>query len=154
MQLFKRPIVITIMSVGLWLLGRHLDVFRFLSENDEVGISATITTLGLIYWLVAAAVLATVWSQWIQTEDAAFEKNSKRFWELAERRMPKPVKTVLAFISFFLWAAFFFMPYNSIFAGVFTILSITTTLSLVWEIAVDLDNPLSGIWRIKNIPPK
>ena len=135
-------------------MARSFGMLHSLSLGDETALSATITTLGLIYWLVAAAALVNVWSQWIETEDASLKGDKKKFWELAERRMPQPVKAALLLISLLLWMAFFFMPFGSVWAGTFTVFSITVALTFIWEIVVDLDNPLDGVWRVKNIPPR
>ena len=78
MKLFIRPILISLLSIVIWLLAHYLNILDYLSSNDEMAISATITTLGLIYWLVAATALANVWSQWTQTENAIFHENKRK----------------------------------------------------------------------------
>lgn len=154
MELIKRPLAVSLTGTIIWIFARNSGFLTALSANDEMALTALITTLGLIYWLVAASALATTWAEWSQTEDAALKGDAKRFWQLADRRIPKPLKSVLFITSLLLWLSFIFMPFNALPAGIFAIFAVALVLAMVWEVIIDLENPLDGMWKVKNPPPR
>lgn len=78
----------------------------------------------------------------------------KEFLELVEDRISTPLKYVLLSTGFIIqiWTTTLYC--ESYWTGMFSVLSISYVIILIWEVMIDLDDPVHGIWIIKEIPKK
>ena len=158
MRIMIKPLGIAATVVLVWLSLRHFGVYNPEWKADEgVMSSGTIAVLGIMYALLAATVLGTVWSHWRECNDAAEEKDEtvqRKFWRLAAKKLPATVSTMLGLFSLMLVGAFFLISYKTVATGTYSVGSIALGLALIREVISDLADPLTGVWNVENPPPR
>ncbi len=154
MRILIKPSISTFGVVLLWLLLRWLGVEWTFKEDDDLFSSGTIATLGIFYSFVAVFILNKVWGQLIDSQNAVSAKDSETFFRIQETRIPGTIKLVLLIFSFFLVGAFFLANFKSFLGGLYSVSVITFILALHWEVMIDLDDPIKGVWNVERIPEK
>ncbi len=149
MQLIFKPLVLSLVSTGLWFLIRFLGLGHFI-QGDETALSGgTIAFLGVIYALLAAFTTANVWSQWVAIEEAVKTKDHQKFLQSKDKRIPGTLKLLLLMLSVFLVVGFYLLYFRNPLPGGFSIFAVTMAVSAVWVVIMDLDDPLTGIWNVE-----
>ncbi len=147
MKLLKRPLVLSLVITGIWLLLRTHGLFSGKADEGAMS-SGTIAFLFFVYGLMAAFVMAKVWTEWREMEDAVRHEDEKKFVDLKDQRIPKTLKMLLFIFSVFIAAAFFIIGFEDVVKGVFSVFSVVFMLTTVWEVLMDLDDYFTGEWNI------
>ncbi len=71
---------------------------------------------------------------------------------LANERLPPRLKVLLVFMSVALVIAFLLMGVQGMFTHMFTLVSVSVSIHLLYMIIEDLDHPFYGIWNINRAP--
>lgn len=152
MQLIKRPILLAILAIILWLAAHQLggvEQKELLKADETIMTSGFITTLTVIVALLAAAVFTKVWTEWSEVRNSLKEeKSEKTFNKYVDERIPPTVKSAIIILFFSLLGAFYILSVASIVTGVYMVGSITFALSFYWEVLMDLDDYWTGAWNI------
>ena len=150
MKLLIKPLVISLVSTGLWFLLRFLGLGDFI-QGDEGGAmpSGTIAFLGVIYALLAAFTTANVWSQWVAVEEAVKTGDRQKFLQNKDKRIPGTLKSLLLMFSVFLVIGFYLLYFKNPLPGGFSIFAATMAVSAVWAVIMDLDDPFTGAWNVQ-----
>ncbi|MDD5331925.1 MAG: hypothetical protein PHE43_03870 [Candidatus Nanoarchaeia archaeon] len=146
---FVRPILIAlVLAIGWYIL--KLNGFIFNHDFDtELLSSGTISSLGIFYTLVYAFVLATVWTQFLEVEEAIKIRDKKSFIRHKDKRIPIPIKLLLLVFSTLILGAFFISPFKSNIIGFYSVFAVALGLSMNWAVILELDHPFEGIWNLK-----
>ena len=130
--------------------------FRFhinVGKSDETALTNTlIPVLATFHAILAAAVLSKVWEEFKQIRRCINEGNEKGYAECVRDRIPITIHLLLAVMSLLIVVASMLVEYEHASAGLLVVGGLTFVLSLYWEVATNLDNPVSGVWYADRIP--
>lgn len=148
MKLLIKPAILGLVALGIWILLRFQ--FGILADKADEGImaSGTIAFLFFVYGLMAAFIMAKVWTEWREIETAVRERDEKKFVDLKDQRVPRTLKMLLIIFSIFIAVAFFLSGFQNSIKGVFSVFAIVFMLTVVWEVLMDLDDYFTGEWNI------
>jgi len=149
MKLLIKPSIIGISTATLWFISR-LKFGLFADKADEgLMASGTIAFLFFVYGLMAAFIMAKVWTEWRDMEDAVRNKDEQKFLDLKDQRIPRTLRILLITFSMFIIISFFIAGFQNIIKGAFSLFAVSFMLATVWEILMDLDDYFTGEWNIK-----
>jgi hypothetical protein len=117
----------------------------------DIAIAAWIPTFGILYALMAAFVVNTVWSEYKSIRMAIKCYDITTFMNLRDEDVSPLVHVMTGVFAFGVLGAFMGLPYPDAQSGLVCIGSTTFLFGLVFFVVMEIDNPLSGIWFIKNI---
>jgi hypothetical protein len=149
LKFFIQPLAVAIIITIIWYFMFTNNLFP--KRDADVGVmsSGTISVLGILYALVAAFVLTTVWREFVAVQEAIKLRHKHDFFKHKDKRVPLPIKVLLLIFSLLLLGAFFIIHYNTVIIGMYSILSISIGLALNWAVIMDLDDPFEGIWNVE-----
>ena len=151
MKLLIKPLVLSVVLAGLWILFRFLGLDNYIQGDEGTIASGTVAFLAVAYALFAGFLFVTVWSQWVAIEEAIRDMDLKKFNLHKDKRLPGTVKTLLLMFSILLVVAFFLLSFRHLLTGGFSIFVATLVVSTYWRVILDLDDPFTGIWNV-NVP--
>lgn len=80
--------------------------------------------------------------------------DKEKFLDLVEDQVPTPLRFVV-FVTGSIVILWTLTLYNeSYWRGLFSVLSVSYIVSLIWEVIADFNDPVNGVWVVKNIPPE
>jgi hypothetical protein len=121
-------------------------------EAESIITSAWIPTLGIMYALFAVVLLSTVWGEY-KIIRAAIKKGDKdAFADLRDESISPLVHTLMLVLSLFLIGGFAVMHYPDAVSGFICVGTTTYLLTLIMVVIIEIDDPCSGVWFIKDIP--
>ena len=122
-------------------------------KADEVALTNTlIPVLATFHAILAAAVLSKVWEEFKQIRRCIYDGNEKGYVECLRDRIPMTIHLLLAVMSFLIVACSMLVEYQHACAGLLVVGGLAFVLSLYWEVATNLDNPVTGVWYVDRIP--
>lgn len=133
--------------VGLYEAGYRSDKF-----NDEPVINAILPFISSAYVFLASFLLFREGNDVRDMKTAIKNKDKNAFLAIARDRIPAPVKYILFATGTIIILWTIFLHYESFWTGLASVYSTTYIIVLVWEVIIDLDDPINGVWVIKNIP--
>jgi len=149
LRLLLWPFVLSFLNTGVWVGLRYLGISSLISGDEGVMVSGT-NALGIVlYALLAGFITVTVWNQWEAVHDAVKSKDREKFKLYKNKRLPKPLKMLLALYSLYIAGGFHLTLYRNLLDGVYTAFGIALLLSTVWAVVMDLDDPFTGFWNVK-----
>ena len=136
----------------LWYRYLFLQDIHLKHEAENILTSAWIPTLGVMYALFAVVLLSTVWGEY-KIIRAAIKKGDKdAFADLRDESISPLVHTLMLMLSLFLIGGFAVMHYPDAVSGFICVGTTTYLLTLIMVVIVEIDDPCSGVWFIKDIP--
>jgi hypothetical protein len=153
-----QPMILAFPTVVIW---HYINGWGWHSTRvaDEPIVNAILPLIGGFHVFLAGFLLyskandITKFKEVICSEEEGVEKNNeKKFLQLAEDRIPQPLKYVLLSTGTLvqLWTASLY--YDSYWIGFFSVYSVSYIIVLIWEVITDLDDPVHGVWVVKGIP--
>ena len=127
--------------------GIHLE-----QEVEAILSAAWIPIFGILYSLMAAIVVATVWGEYKLMRKAVKRRDLDTFTDLRDETMSPLVHTLIGMLSFFLLVSFMLLNYPTPISGFIVIGSTAYLLTLILFVVIEVDNPCAGLWFIKDIP--
>lgn len=163
MKLFIRPIVLSVLSTGIWIVLKILGLDQYIEGDEGAMASGTIAFLGIIYALLTAFTTATVWSQWLAVKKAvetykaakkagdetAMAQAHQKFILNKDKRIPGTLKLILLMFSIFAVLGFYLLYFRNPLPGGFAIFTATMAASGLWGLIMDLDDPFTGVWNVE-----
>ncbi|OGY89587.1 MAG: hypothetical protein A2677_03995 [Candidatus Komeilibacteria bacterium RIFCSPHIGHO2_01_FULL_52_14] len=147
-RLFARPAITATLMVCVWTIlrrfGVHLD-----KQDEQILSNGVIPTLGVVYGIMAAHVLSTVWKEYKLVEYCVTHNDFQKFMEIRDVRIPQVIHSLLATLATTIVICFLALDYRQFAAGFISIYSITFVMILYQTVAVQLDNPFTGLWNVR-----
>ncbi len=129
-----------------WKPGLH-----FNAGLEGIATTAWIPMFGILYSLLAAIVLSTVWAEYKGMRAAVKKYDVETFMNLRDEKMSPLVHTMMTMLSVAVLLAFMGLKYPDAGSGMLLIGSTAFLFSMIFFVVVEIDDPCSGIWVIKNI---
>ncbi len=145
-----RPIPAVIAACLLW----YFVFFRnnlYSSENLEI-IMIWISVFGILYGLIEAVILTTVWNEYKTMRIAVKRYDFDTFVDLRDEEISPLVHTLTFVLSGAILLAFMCLKYVSLQSGLLFIGSTTYLFVLIFFVIYEIDDPCAGLWYIRNIP--
>ena len=154
--LFSIPLPFAAVCTLFWyycLYGRGVG---FDGQMDSIIIDAWVTTFAVLYALVTAKVLDTVWAEYkaMRSSVKMGIRGVVEFVRLRDERVSPLINVVIYSLSAVILAAFMVVHYPCVLGGVCTVASTSYLFLLMIRIIHEIDNPCGGIWFIRNVPDK
>ena len=118
------------------------------NTEDNIALWGFVALLGVAYSVLAARVLDTVWRQFEEIRYCIIKSNKEDFILKRDLRIPGIIHFILAALSMAILFIMMVMNYKSLLVGKLIISTWVFVVMLWLEIAIELDDPLSGIWSI------
>ena len=152
-KIIVTPILASAFAALVWyflFFRLHLNV----GKDDETALTNTlIPVLATFHAILAAAVLSKVWEEFKQIRHCILKMDEQGFSACLDDRIPFTIHLLLAAMSLLIVFSAMLVEYQHASAGLLVVGGLTFVLTLYWEVATNLDNPLSGAWYINRVPP-
>src|SRR5690348_11375409 len=149
-QMLYRPIPAVIVACLFWYIFFYKNKL-FLSDGGEI-IVTWISLFGVLYGLLAAVVLTTVWNEYKMMRTAVKRYDFDTFADLRDEEISPLVHTLMFVLSGMILLAFMCQNFVSLYIGLLFIGSTTYLFILLFLVIYEIDDPCAGTWYIKNIP--
>ncbi len=160
----RLEILIKIIIMLFWPLvigsGISLGWYEFLYKNgihfeDGVGLiitTAWISVFGILYSLLFAIALNTVWGEYKSLRTAVKRRDIDTFMDLRDEELSPLVYVIITVISLPVLLGFMVLKYPDPLSGASIIFGVVFSLVLLFVVVMEIDDPCAGLWYIKNIP--
>jgi hypothetical protein len=149
--LLSFPLPSTILITAIWYFFLYKNNIYFAAGMEGIITAAWIPTFGILYSLLAAVVLNTVWNEYKTIRQAVKRYDVETFIDLRDEEMSPLVHVMVAVLSLAVLGAFMGLKYPNFWSGALLISSTSYLFGLVFWVVVEIDDPCGGIWFIKNI---
>jgi hypothetical protein len=145
-----KPVPLAIGAPIFWYYLVYLNGIHFVEGGEILGI--WISMFGVIYGLLAAIILTTVWNEYKAMGIAVKRFDLDSFIDLRDEEVSPLVHTLMIMLSIAILLAFMCIHYDTVYSGVTFIASTAYLFALIFYIVLEIDDPCDGIWYIKDIP--
>lgn len=145
------PVPFSAGVTAFWYFVFYTHGIYFSEKIENITTAAWIPTFGILYGLIAAIVLSTVWSEYKSMRTAIKRYDINTFVDLRDEEMSPLVHTLLFVLSGSVLLAFMGLKYPDIQSGIILIASTTYLFALIFFVVIEIDDPTSGIWFIKSV---
>lgn len=147
------PFVIAVIPVLLWNFLYKRGWYSPSLRADEPIVNAVFGLFGMSYAIITGFMFTDQRSNMGKLRKAVRMNIEEDFLEIVENRNPTTSKFVLFAIAFVIMGWVIIFHYESYWIGFASVYSVGYILTLIWEVIVDFDDPIHGMWVVKNIPP-
>ena len=123
-------------------------------KADETAINTLGGLVCTLFALVYAFVLADTGSEWKAVRDAVRDGNEDLFRREEPKRMPASFWLAVLFVSISVMVIYHLFHYDSTIILVATNTMVGMIIALLLQILNDLDDPITGVINVENVPPK
>lgn len=149
---FPAPFVVLISL--FWYYFLYKNNIHFNDNLDYVVITILVSFFGLLYSLLAQSIISAVWNEYKAMRLAVKKYDFETFINLRDEEM-SPLMHVLMLILFvFILSVFMGFQYPNIISGIIIISATSYLFLLMFFVVREIDDPCSGTWIIKSIPPE
>jgi hypothetical protein len=148
------PAFSSTLFVSLWYVIFFRYERSFDGGSEGIIIGGLIAFAGLLYCLLTAVIFNTVWGEYKQIRCAVKRYDVETFVDLVDEEISPLVYTILCVSSLSVIGGFMLLDYQNAIYGIVIVGTISYLLSLILFIIIEIDDPCSGVWFIKNIPPE
>jgi len=145
------PVPFAVGAAIFWYFLLFKQEIHFGESMELIITSAWIPTFGILYTLMAAIVLSTVWAEYKSMRTAVKRYDFETFVDLRDEEMSPLVHVLMVVLSIAVLGAFMGLKYPSPISGILLISTTTYVLALIFFVIIEVDDPCGGIWFIKNI---
>lgn len=153
LRLLVKPFILSLTICFAWaqlyLLGIH-----FPEPDESAFTDAVIPALSVLHALFASVVIGKVWNEYQQVKRCVRRGERDEFKDTVQNRLPRAVLLLLLVLSFLIQTCMMLLNWSSAWTGFFANFCVAFSLSLVWEVATNLDNPRKAVWYVNQIPPE
>lgn len=146
------PIIIAALTSFGWYQWIFLNDVHFGKEFEEIITAAWIPEFGILYSLLVAIAINTVWMEYKSMRTAVKRYDLETFVDLVDEDLSPLLHTMVIVVSLAVLAGFLFLQYPNFWGGSILIFGVTFLLTLLYAMILEIDNPCSGLWYIKSIP--
>ena len=150
LQMLYKPIPAVLAAWALW----YFVFFKnnlYITESLEI-IMIWVSMFGILYGLLEAVVLSTVWTEYKAMRTAVKRYDFDTFADLRDEEISPLVHTLTFVLSGAILLAFMCLKYVSLRSGLLFIGSTTYLIVLLFLVIYEIDDPCAGTWYIRNIP--
>ena len=149
--LLVRPFItstlICLLWYGMFVCGVHIP------ESDESTFTDTVVpTLAMFHALFGAQVVNKALEEYQLVKQCIRKNKRAQFKDCMQDRMSRAVLLLLFVLSVLVQGSLLAVHWDSVIAGLLANFCVAFALTLVWEVATNLDNPRKAIWYINIIP--
>lgn len=150
-RMIIEPLFMAAPAVVLWhfLYARG---WHSTASADEPIVNAILPALATIHVFIAGFMFMREAYDIRELRRAVRTGQKELFFEIAEDRIPAPVKYVLFVSANLIEGWTISLNYELYWTGFASVYSIGYMLSLIWEIISDFDDPVNGVWVVKDVP--
>lgn len=145
-----KPIPVMIAACAMWYFVFYINNL-YITENVEI-IMVWISIFGILYGLIEAVVLTTVWNEYKAMRNAVKRYDFDTFVDLRDEEISPLVYTLTFVLSGVILLAMMCLKYVSLQSGLLFIGSTSYLFTLIFLVIYEIDDPCSGLWYIKSIP--
>ncbi|MFA6494874.1 MAG: hypothetical protein WC246_00710 [Candidatus Paceibacterota bacterium] len=145
------PIPFVVGILFFWYYALYQRGIYFNQGLEGIIAAAWIPTFGILYSLLTAVVLSTVWSEYKTMRTAVKKYDVETFIDLRDEEMSPLVHVMMIVLSLAVLAAFMGIKYPDVWSGTLLISSTAYLFVLIFLVIIEIDDPCSGLWFIKNI---
>ena len=150
-RLILTPLLLATPPVIIWHY-LYINGWHSNPKADEPIVSAILPGLFGAHVFIAGFMLIRE-SDDIRKLKHAIKKGDKlTFIEIAEDSIPIPMKYILFTTANLIQGWTISLHYELYWTGFASVYTVGYILSLIWEIIADFDDPVNGIWVIKDVP--
>jgi hypothetical protein len=146
-RLLKLPIIMGIIgSLILFLANPYLQIM----ESDQSIFEISFGVLGIIYGLISGEQISTLREKHANIKRALDPRiKDRKLFDMSMCVTIEPeIHLLLSLISVLFYGYLLIYPFHSMKTGVIMSGSIVFLLVLMWEIAIDFDDPYNGVSKI------
>lgn len=133
-------------AINYYLVNPHTTATNETALNTLGGLVCT------LFALVYAFVLAETGSEWKATRDAIRDGNKETFLKEVTKRMPGSFWLAVVFVSLCVVVIYHLFHYDSTFILIATHMMVGMIIMLLLQILQDLDDPITGVINVDEIP--
>jgi len=149
--LLSLPLPSTVIIITIWYFSIYRYHIFFAESMEGIITAAWIPIFGVLYSIFAAIVLSTVWNEYKTMRKAVKRYDIEAFIDLRDEEMSPLIHVLIIVLSLAVLGAFMGLKYPNFWSGALLISSTSYLFALVFWVIVEIDDPCSGIWFIKNI---
>ena len=149
--LLSYPIPVAVIVSAIWYYILFPREIHFNEGLRDIATAAWIPIFGILYALLAAVVLNTVWSEYKAIRMSIKNYDIITFMNLRDEDVSPLVHVMMAVFSWAVLLAFMGLKYPDATSGVVCIASTAYLFGLIFFVVMEIDNPLAGIWFIKTV---
>jgi hypothetical protein len=136
----------------VWFFVFYKNHLYFNDGMEVIVTAAWIPVFGIMYSLLMAIVISTVWGEYKEIRKAVKDYNFETFMNLRDEEMSPLVHSLVLTFSSALLLSFMILKYPNFHCGAILVASTAYLLALIFFVIIEIDNPCSGFWFIKSIP--
>lgn len=152
--LLALPLLATATSCTFWYFVLYTRDMHIHEDTKDISIAAWIPTFGVLYCLLSAVVLGRVFQEYKDIRDAIKSYDIETFMNLRDEDISPVFHVLMTILALCLIGAFMGLKYPTASSGFWYIGSTTYILSLIYWIIIEVDNPFTGVFFIKNVHPE
>lgn len=150
-RMIIQPLFYTLPAVIIWHI-LYTRGWHSTAIADEPIVNAILPALASIHVFIAGFMFLRETGDLRELKRAVRNNEKETFLEIAEDRIPAPLKYVLLVSAAMIEAWTISLNYDLYWTGLSAVYSVGYMLSLIWEIISDFDDPINGVWVIKGVP--
>jgi len=145
------PLIVSGLVTGGWIYLRS-NGYHLSHEDGETLSVAIVNTLAIIFSLIAAVVLATVWDNYRKIVIAVLREDKESFLLYRDERIPTLMYLLLGAFSLPLILVIGLLEWRHLWSGIIGVSSVSFAVSLVWSVAFELQHPQKSPWVAERVP--
>ncbi|HTY39868.1 MAG TPA: hypothetical protein VMC43_02155 [Candidatus Paceibacterota bacterium] len=145
------PVPFAAASLAFWYFAFYQRGIHFMDGAEGIATAAWIPTFGILYALVAATVLESVWEEYKTMRTAIKKYDFNTFADLRDEEVSPLIHTTMFVLSAAVLGGFMGLKYPDFTSGAFCVTTTAYLIALIFFVIVEIDNPFSGLWFIKNV---
>ncbi len=145
LKLLITPFIISMIGSLIWFKIKNAISFE---KEDENVLELLLGIISIAHGMIASFQIEKVANQQDAIYQALKTQNKELFLATECLKINPVIKFLLFIFSIIFFLIFLFYPFKSIYDGMIVVFLTIFILYLLWEVAVELDDPYHGIWKI------
>lgn len=151
LRLLVNPFILSVLTCVAWNF-LYLQGMSIPEADESAFTDTVIPTLAVFHALFGSLVIGKVWNEYHQVKQCIRKDDREGFKDCMQERIPRAVLLLLFVLSVLIQAAMMALHWESALTGFFANFCVAFALTLVWEVATNLDNPRKAVWYTNQIP--
>ena len=135
-----------------WYYLLYKNAIHFVEKLEGIVTAAWIPQFGILYSLLIAIAVNTVWSEYKAMRAAVKRYDFDAFIDLRDEDLSPVVRVILGTFSLAVLVGFMFLKYPDAVSGIVVVFGVSFLLTLMLVVIIEIDDPCAGVWFIKNMP--
>lgn len=120
--------------------------------NDAIALGIIFAFVAIFHSFLATKTLEKVWDEYVLLNSYVAVEDKESFQAEMHKRIPFEIKFLLIALTLVIQGMAMSFPYDTLFWGMVIVIIVAFILGLFWEVAVNLDDPINGIWYKGRVP--